>query len=63
MDNTVVFEEIISDQSIVFLHGKPLLREEIELLHRLQVSNNQVFQKPRGRRALTAVVMPEMNVV
>ena len=60
---TVFLKKIISDHSIVFLHGKPLLREEIELLHRVQVANNQVFQKPRGRWSSAAVVMPEMNVV
>ena len=50
-------------RSVALLHGEPVLADEVELLHRLQVTDDDVFQEPRRRRALARVVVPHANVV
>ena len=32
--------------AVILLHGEPILTDEIGLLHRLQIANNDVFQEP-----------------
>lgn len=49
--------------SIVFLDGEPALTDEMKLLHRLQIADDQIFEKPRGRRAFARVVVPNANTV
>ena len=50
-------------RSVVLLDGEPILTDEIGLLHRLQITNNDVFQKPRSRCSTTRIVMPDTNVI
>ena len=49
--------------AVALLDRQPVLADEVGLLHRLQITNDDVFEKPRGRPSLARVVMPHTNVV
>ena len=49
--------------AIVFLYGEPPLCNEIEELIRLQILDDETFEKPRGGSTTATVVMPEMKVM
>ena len=49
--------------AIVFLHGEPALGDEVEEFIGLEISNDDRFEKPRGRRIPTGVVVPKMEMV
>ena len=48
---------------IVFFDSKPSLSDEMKLLHRLQISHDDLFEKPRGWFTVTSVVMPNTNEI
>ena len=47
----------------VFLHRQPVLADEVGLLHRLQITHDDVLEEPRRRCSLARVVMPHSDVV
>jgi hypothetical protein len=52
-----------SHPSIFLFHCHSLLMEKIRFLHGLQISNDEIFEKSRGRATRSTVVVPNAEIV